>query len=443
MPARHRVLDLAAARREVGDRVFSRRPQPDRVGLEVELLPFLSPEARAPMTATARAIDALAGRDGVLARETADPCCRFPLDGGGAITFEPGGQIEISPPPQNDVTSALRSIDRVAGAVAAACADAGILLVAAGSDVWTDVADVPQQLDTARYRAMSSYLAARSPAGATMMRHTAALQINLDAGTGTTRRERWDVANLVAPSVVGTFACSPGPGYVSLRAATWREVDATRTGIQALGPDPDPVDAVVRAAFDADVLLIRTGDDTAVPGPGGWTFGQWLEEGHPMLGWPTIDDLDYHLTTLFWEVRPRGALELRGIDALPARWRAVPVVLLTGLLYDDRARQEVLRLLDPRRNRIEDDLLRAGRRGVADPELCAIAVEVWSYALAGARRLGPSRVAEGHLDLVERYIDRYTTRGRAPADDLRDLLHDDPVSALQWAAEPVPTGAHA
>ena len=46
------------------------------------------------------------------------------------------------------------------------------------------------------------------------------------------------------------------------------------------------------------------------------TFAEWIEDGHE-LGWPTLDDLDYHLTTLFPPVRPRGWLELRMIDALP------------------------------------------------------------------------------------------------------------------------------
>ena len=47
----------------------------------------------------------------------------------------------------------------------------------------------------------------------------------------------------------------------------------------------------------------------------------------------------YHLTTLFPEVRLRGFLEIRSVDALPERWRAVPVVLLAAIIvHAERAR---------------------------------------------------------------------------------------------------------
>ncbi len=40
----------------------------------------------------------------------------------------------------------------------------------------------------------------------------------------------------------------------------------------------------------------------------------------PSTGGPTLADLDYHLTTLFPPVRPRGYVEIRCLDALPDRW---------------------------------------------------------------------------------------------------------------------------
>ena len=46
-----------------------------------------------------------------------------------------------------------------------------------------------------------------------------------------------------------------------------------------------------------------------------------VADGH-QLGYPTVDDLAYHLATLFPPVRPKGWLELRMIDAVPdPRWQ--------------------------------------------------------------------------------------------------------------------------
>jgi glutamate--cysteine ligase len=76
---------------------------------------------------------------------------------------------------------------------------------------------------------------------------------------------------------------------------------------------------------------------------------------------------------------------------------------------------------------------------VADPELCALAVETWSFALAGAGRLPAGQVPPGALAQAEAFLDRFTMRGRCPADELRDVLAAGPAPALAWAAQPVPT----
>ena len=56
-------------------------------------------------------------------------------------------------------------------------------------------------------------------------------------------------------------------------------------------------------------------------------------------GAPTADDLDYHLSTLFPPVRPRGHLELRMIDAQPGDGWIVPLAVSSALLSDAAGRR--------------------------------------------------------------------------------------------------------
>jgi glutamate--cysteine ligase len=147
------------------------------------------------------------------------------------------------------------------------------------------------------------------------------------------------------------------------------------------------------------------------------------------------------LTTLFPEVRVRGFFELRGVDALPRRWRGVPVVLLAGLLYDDRARGQARGVLARHRRFLPRLLRRAVYGGMVDPALCALAVETWSFALAGATRLPAGFVPAAALRTAEAFLDRYTLRGRCPSDELREQLAISPAAALAWATEPVDTPA--
>lgn len=401
---------------------------PDRVGLEVELLPVHTTADGWP--AGRVRLDAITRWLGVGPPEADDsPGSR--LEDGTRLTFEPGGQVELSTACHTGPVPAADAANRAAARLQANLAPHGVTLAAVGVDPWHRPPG--QQLTASRYPAMAAYLAARGPAGAVMMRHTASLQVNLDlGGDPATISARWQAANLVAPLATATFASVAAPGIACLRGAVWQRTDPTRTGYPDLGAGP-PARQVARALAAADMLLVPGPDGRSRPGRVGWSFGDWLRDGHPTLGWPTEADLATHLTTWFPEVRPRhGTIELRGVDALPARWRVVPALLLAALIYDPVARDHAADLLTPHRDQLPALHRRCVRDGVADPRLCALAVEVWSRARQGALRLGfaPAAVAA-----VDGYLDRFTTRGRTPADELA-ALRADPPRALAWAAEP-------
>lgn len=420
-----------------------------RVGLEVELFPIRvtadgTPAGRVP----------LRGPDGMLAvleharaahptrfASPADDALR--LAGGGAVTFEPGGQLEIATACHPTLREALAEAEQMAAVLGHAAASQGVALAAAGVDPWHDVAAAEPQLRSPRYQAMASYFAARGDAGALMMRHTCALQVNLDLPPAVA--VRWEVANLLGPLLTAMFACSPsssGPRAVSRRALIWQAVDPSRTGAAPAlsGRAPDPVGQMVTAALRADVLLFAAGDDM-LPGRPGFTFRAWLADGDARFGWPTAADLRYHLTTLFHDVRPRRWMELRAVDALPQRWRAVPAVLLVGLLEDPEALVAARRLLRRHADALARRRRRAAVAGLADPLLARLARAVWDCALAGARRLPPDYVGAEALLHAEEFLDRFTARGRSPADELAALLRTAPAQAMAWAREPVPAPA--
>ncbi|HEX8929531.1 MAG TPA: glutamate-cysteine ligase family protein, partial [Actinomycetota bacterium] len=281
----------------------------------------------------------------------------------------------------------------------------------------------------------------RGPYGARMMRHTCSLQVNLDLGAAADLPQRWLVANLAAPLLSASFACSPGPSAVSARALAVQRLDPTRTGFPRgllNGSGAGPVEQLTQAAMAADVLLLRRADGPWEPGTPGFTFGRWLRDGHPRHGRPSEDDLRYHLTTLFLEVRPRGFLELRAIDALPAPLRAVPVVLLAGLLEDPLARSLAAEALEQHRSTLPELAWRAAIAGLADPLLRVLAAKVWTLALEGAGRLPPAYLDGRRLRQAAEFLDTYTLRGRSPSDALRAALARGPAAALAWASAPVP-----
>lgn len=327
---------------------------------------------------------------------------RFDAAGLATITFEPGGQLEISTIPCDSASELIRLLHRVVNPMQAALAHDGVELFAAGIDPLNDVGRVPLQLHVDRYERMTRYFDAIGPFGARMMRQTAAIQVSLDRGEKPA--ERWRLLNDLAPYLIAVFANSPHyrgaeTGHRSFRANCWRMLDSTRTGVAAF--DEDPAGAYTRFALAANDMLASDSSGTHRP------FSASLNHTDDDSRWAT------HLTTLFPEVRPRGHFEVRSCDAIDPTHYAAPIVFLTGLTYDQRSASEAALLAAESRA-----LLRvAGERGLRDVAIARTARDLFALALAGARRLGPRFIDERDVEVAAQFYADYTARERSPADD--------------------------
>ncbi|TNY38518.1 ergothioneine biosynthesis glutamate--cysteine ligase EgtA [Thermomonospora catenispora] len=342
-----------------------------------------------------------------------------PLPGGSAITFEPGGQLELSSAPFGDLGALHRALSADIEHVRARLAEHALELTGRGMDP----ARPPRlQADHPRYACMRDYFVATgyAEAGLTMMCSTASVQVCLEVGADPADAQaRWRLAHALGPVLVAAFANSPlragrPTGLRSTRQATWSVLDPARTLPVASGPGADPAADWARYALDARVMLVRprpgTGERWA--GAPGMTFRQWLAKGEP-----DRDDLAYHLTTLFPPVRPRGWLELRMIDAPPLRYWPVPVAVAAALLDDPRAADAAAEATAPVAGRWAE----AARDALTDPALARAARACFTAALEALPRLGAAELTP----LVAEYADRYVDRGRCPADDL------DPAHLLE------------
>ena len=399
---------LVAVRDAIHRRFFSPVAHDGRhVGAEVELLALDG--------ATRRPLQLLGGRRSLVEMlrlraasfgwiEVAGygPVPRFEIPGRAVISFEPGGQVEISTVACRSVSALTSVLREIVPRLREDLATDGVRLESCGIDPVNDARAVPQQLPVARYERMTEYFERIGPFGVRMMRQTAAIQVSLDRGAHPT--DRWRLLNDLAPYVTAIFANSThyhgrDTGHQSYRAHCWRMLDATRTGIVA--PTGDPADGYARFALEAGYMM-RCGAD------GGYrAFGAWPVDNDTDARWET------HLTTLFPEVRPRGHFEVRSCDAIDPAWYPAPIVFLCGLVYDPRsARESAVLAADSRA------LLRtAGERGMGDVAIARTARDLFQLALAGARRLGDQCVGLHDIDVAERYYAEYTARDRSPAND--------------------------
>ena len=384
-------------------------PRPRRIGAEIELIPVQS-VTRVPVLIEAAGAPCslallweMAARHG-WTEERSPKGPRFLVPEAGAISFEPGGQIEFSSLPFTSATELIRVLEGVVRPLRSAAAEHGIELLGMGIDPVNPVGVVPLQLHGERYLRQAEFYRTVGPAGGRMMRQTASLQINLDWEAEPLLR--WRVLNAAAPYFLAIFANSPlytgkPSGHQSFRAQCWRELDPSRTGI--FGGSDDPVAEYLAFALGARAMLWPMPDRGYLP------FGALLERGATPADW------QLHLTTLFPEVRPRGFVELRTIDALDLRWYAAPIALVAGLTYHAPSLRAAADLLGDSDAAL---LRRAGEVGLADAAIASIARDLWGIALTGCEALGESFIDGAALEVAREFVAQYTSQGRSPADDL-------------------------
>jgi glutamate--cysteine ligase len=397
--------DCADAEAYVASVCFKIGP-PRLVGVELE---WLLHHPRSPHAPTDPA--ALADALGPHAPTTMDPASpASPLPEGSEVTVEPGGQIELASKPFADLA-------RLTAAVTADAERLHHMVAAAGLSPIDRAADPVRPpvriLDLPRYRAMEQSFDRLGPSGRSGMCATAAVQVSLDAGESTSVADRWAALHAAGPVLLAAFANSPDlhgqrTGWKSARWASWLRADPSRTAPPADSVGDDPAVSWARRVLHSPVLCVRNGPDGWTV-PDGITFADWIR-GAPGLRRPTLDDLDYHVSTLFPPVRPRGHLEVRYVDAQPGRRWALPVAVLAGLLSDPAVIDRTREACEPAAGR----WVSGARHGLADRVLAKAAATVFELARgAQAALAAPDWVLADLDDMIEKQV----LRGRCPADD--------------------------
>jgi glutamate--cysteine ligase len=395
-------LTQAALLEDVRQRLFSpTNPENARaIGVELEMIPVDTRTrgvipAREGERSSSRVLARLAARDGWSEETMEGDPSSWNLPGGERISFEPGGQIEISSSPHATASALIDATTRVVAEIHEEMAADGIALMAAGVDPRNDIASVPLQLHRERYTMMTNYFDSIGVAGVRMMRQTAALQINVERGGDPAAR--WLLLNALAPLVIALFANSrmyagADTGFASFRAHTWHTLDTTRTGI--IYDAADPAEHYLRFALRAVAMRSANSEKPARY----VSFGEWMRTADL-----SIEDWYFHLSTLFPEVRPKSYFEIRSADTIDVRSIAAPIVFVTGLIYDPPTARRAIQLLGaPRPELIE----RAGRLGLKDPELRTLVVGSTELAVEGARALGPEYVTADHVVSAREYFGR-------------------------------------
>jgi glutamate--cysteine ligase len=321
----------------------------------------------------------------------------LPLPGGSSVTVEPGGQVEISSAPTTSLAALLSAARSDTAVLRARLAAAGLSFGEHGVDAFRRPRRV---LHTPRYSAMERAFESRGTDGLTMMCSTAGLQVCVDAGEEHRVAARWEAVHALGPVLCGLFGntapeSSHRPGWASARQRAVFGSDPVRMRPAAV--TKDPAAAWARRVLDAPVMCVRSDAVSWAPAVA-MSFAEWIDGAGEAP--PTVEDLDYHLTTMFPPVRPHGYLEVRYVDAQRGDDWIAPAALVVALFAEESTVDSVRAAAAPAAGR----WLRAARYGLGDHHIRRAATAVVD--------IGAEAIATTDLDetLAAQVIDQLRAR---------------------------------
>lgn len=354
---------------------FSKPVEP-LMGIEIEMFGFDS-ESLAPLgTPGARVssqdlMQRIASSQGKLKKDSLTGEI-IGLDlGCGNFSLEPGGQLEYASCPGLTLQALLDDL-RTGLSILEEAGNGQVLFLDHGTNPLAGK-DLPLLVPKHRYKILDRYFSSQPGGrGVHMMRYSATAQPNVDVPGGLS--EWQDAINLtlaLTPFVKQLFSNSwffQGQRVESSeRQRIWDGIDASRTGIPPVAFQPDIASAYAAWGRQAGVFLAGDLPLEKQPLYGELTWEQWETSGwHGTF--PSDQDWETHLGTLFPDLRLRRFLEVRMVDAQSFSHALAPMAFWAVALREGRARlwhwlelksTSVLELLEVVAGCAEDGLARS------------------------------------------------------------------------------------
>ena len=272
---------------------------------------------------------------------------RDAASGGGSVTLEPGGQLELSGAPLATIHDTCREVSEHLREVRAVAEELGQGYLGLGFAPTWGLEDAPH-MPKGRYDLMRNYMPTRGRRGLDMMYLSCTVQVNLDFASEQDMVDKLRLSIALQPIATALFANSPlrlsqPTGNLSERSLVWLDTDPDRTGMVPFVFEPGfGFERYVDYALDVPMyFVIRNGQYINTMGQ---SFRDFLAGELPGLPGekPTERDWENHLTTLFPEARVKRFIEMRGADSGPWQSLCALPALWVGLLYDPATLQKGL-----------------------------------------------------------------------------------------------------
>ena len=260
-------------------------------------------------------------------------------------TLEPGGQIELSGAPLDNIhetceetTNHLKELKKIGN-------ELNFILLGMGVEPNLSLDDIPW-MPKQRYGIMKKYMTKVGTLGHHMMKRTCTNQVNIDYSSEVDMIEKLRLMFNLESIATAMFANSPFDQgkiskYKSLRSHFWHHTDPDRTGLLPFVFEKGfSFEKYTDYALRVPMYFIKRNhkyiDMTK------YTFKDYLEGNQIDIKYEvTLKDWEDHLTTLFPQVRLKQYIEIRSMDACSWDLICSQPAFWIGILYDDEIMDNV------------------------------------------------------------------------------------------------------
>ena len=262
-----------------------------------------------------------------------------------AITLEPGGQIELSGAPLDNIhetceetTNHLKELKKIGN-------ELNFILLGMGVEPNLSLDDIPW-MPKQRYGIMKKYMTKVGTLGHHMMKRTCTNQVNIDYSSEVDMIEKLRLMFNLESIATAMFANSPFDQgkiskYKSLRSHFWHHTDPDRTGLLPFVFEKGfSFEKYTDYALSVPMYFINRNhhyiDMTK------YTFKEYLDENsNNQDDAILLKDWEDHLTTLFPQVRLKQYIEIRSMDACSWDLICSQPAFWIGILYDDEIMDKI------------------------------------------------------------------------------------------------------
>ena len=262
-----------------------------------------------------------------------------------AITLEPGGQIELSGAPLDNIhetceetTNHLKELKKIGN-------ELNFILLGMGVEPNLSLDDIPW-MPKQRYEIMKKYMTKVGTLGHHMMKRTCTNQVNIDYSSEVDMIEKLRLMFNLESIATAMFANSPFDQgkiskYKSLRSHFWHHTDPNRTGLLPFVFEKGfSFEKYTDYALSVPMYFINRNHNYIDMTK--YTFKEYLDENsNNQDDAILLKDWEDHLTTLFPQVRLKQYIEIRSMDACSWDLICSQPAFWIGILYDDEIMDNV------------------------------------------------------------------------------------------------------